>query len=547
MVLYCQVAPTSTPVTFTVPMLVMPSLPLAPLSVASASAGAAGATVSRVKPPTVLATLVLPAASVTVVDTETAPWPSVVRLAVVRVTACTAPLPDKVLVTDPEVPVNTAVTVDPLSALTDSTPVTAVASALVRLPSPAAPKPGVGAVVSTTSADAMLAAGLMLPAASLCRTCTAPAAKLPCGRLKLVPLPLFQVLPPLLLYCQVAPPSMPVTLTVPTLVMPSLALLPLSVASVGTSPDGSTVSRVNAPTLLLTALPPASLTVVDTVTAPWPSATRLAALSVTACAAPVPVTDFVTVPAVPVNTTLTTMPVSAVTRITPLTEVASAAVRLPSPTGVTDRVGATVSSVKPPTLLVAVLPAMSLTVVATVTAPSPRPVTSPAVSAIVCADPVPVSALITLPPVPVNSTLTTDPLSALTLSTPPAAVASACVLALSPTALTASVGATVSRMKLPVPLNRVFPAVSLAVVATPTGPWPRVARSPALSATVCGAPLPVSVLDMLPAVPVKTTLTAAPVSALTVTTPPPAVASASVLAESPTAATLSVGAVLSSV
>ena len=52
-----------------------------------------------------------------------------------------------------------------------------------------------------------------------------------------------QVLPPLVLYCQVAPASTPETLTVPTLLMPSLALAPVSVAraNVGAAVMVSTV------------------------------------------------------------------------------------------------------------------------------------------------------------------------------------------------------------------------------------------------------------------------------------------------------------------
>ena len=52
-----------------------------------------------------------------------------------------------------------------------------------------------------------------------------------------------QVLPPLVLYCQVAPASMPETLMVPTLVMPSVALVPLSVASAKLGAAGAAVSN----------------------------------------------------------------------------------------------------------------------------------------------------------------------------------------------------------------------------------------------------------------------------------------------------------------
>ena len=59
--------------------------------------------------------------------------------------------------------------------------------------------------------------------------------------MKLLPVPATQV--PLALYSQVAPASRPVTLTVPTLVMPSAALAPVSLAraSVGAAAELSTV------------------------------------------------------------------------------------------------------------------------------------------------------------------------------------------------------------------------------------------------------------------------------------------------------------------
>ena len=96
----------------------------------------------------------------------------------------------------------------------------------------------------------------MLPAASVCLTCTELAAKLPGARLKLLPLPVSQVLPPLLLYCQVAPSSRPITVTVPAMLTPSLPLLPLSLASFGVGATGASRSMKNE--ALLTALLPQS-------------------------------------------------------------------------------------------------------------------------------------------------------------------------------------------------------------------------------------------------------------------------------------------------
>ena len=59
-----------------------------------------------------------------------------------------------------------------------------------------------------------------------------------------------QLLPPLVLYCQVAPASMPVTLMVPTLVMPSLLELPSSVARAKVGAAGAVLSIVMAVALL---------------------------------------------------------------------------------------------------------------------------------------------------------------------------------------------------------------------------------------------------------------------------------------------------------
>ena len=59
-----------------------------------------------------------------------------------------------------------------------------------------------------------------------------------------------QLVPPLVLYCQVAPVSMPVTLTVPMLVMPSLAMVPLSVARAKVGAAGAVPSTVMAVALL---------------------------------------------------------------------------------------------------------------------------------------------------------------------------------------------------------------------------------------------------------------------------------------------------------
>ncbi|MCY1241717.1 hypothetical protein D9M72_546370 [compost metagenome] len=53
------------------------------------------------------------------------------------------------------------------------------------------------------------------------------------------PVPATQVVPPSVLYSQVAPASMPVTLMVPSLVMPSVAESPVSLARTGVGLTGA--------------------------------------------------------------------------------------------------------------------------------------------------------------------------------------------------------------------------------------------------------------------------------------------------------------------
>ena len=309
---------------------------------------------------------------------------------------------------------------------------------------------------------------------------------------------------------------------------------------------GAVLSSENAPLLLVAVFPAVSVAVLATMTAPWPSVVRSPAVRATDCAAPFPVRVLVTLPAVPVNNTLTLAPVSAVTLSTPAA--ASAAVLSASPAALTLRAGATVSSTKPPAVLVAAFPAASVAVASTVTAPSPRVVRSAEDSTAACAAPLPVRALVTTPDWPVRTTLTALPDSAVTLRTPPPAVASAAVLAASPEPVTFKAGAELSRRNPPVALVLALPAVSVAVVSTATGPSPKVVSSAELSAMVCAAPLPVRVLvtlPELPELPVNTALTLAPLSATTLSTPPAAAASVADLFESPTAATVTVGAMLS--
>src|SRR3989339_219349 len=80
---------------------------------------------------------------------------------------------------------------------------------------------------------------LTLPAASVCLTVTdlAPSPV----TVKLAPVPAVKA-PPFTLYCQLAPASRPVTLTVPTLVMASPAV-PLSVVRASVGATGAVVSE----------------------------------------------------------------------------------------------------------------------------------------------------------------------------------------------------------------------------------------------------------------------------------------------------------------
>jgi len=80
-----------------------------------------------------------------------------------------------------------------------------------------------------------LAAAEVLPAASVCRTCTVLLPSAPNTEAAIdAAVPAAQVVPPSRLYCQVAPDSSPPTFTWPLRVMPSVVLLPVSDASANT-------------------------------------------------------------------------------------------------------------------------------------------------------------------------------------------------------------------------------------------------------------------------------------------------------------------------
>ena len=72
-----------------------------------------------------------------------------------------------------------------------------------------------------------------------------------------MPAPASQLLPPLVEYCQLAPASRPVTLTVPLFVMPSLLLVPVSLARARPGAVGALVSMVTAASCALALVLPA--------------------------------------------------------------------------------------------------------------------------------------------------------------------------------------------------------------------------------------------------------------------------------------------------
>ncbi len=78
------------------------------------------------------------------------------------------------------------------------------------------------------------------------------------ANVKLVPVPVDQVVPPSVLYCQVAPVSRLPTVTTPLLVMPSVLLLPVSVM-LSVPMVGAVVSTVTAVVILAIWVPVCTL------------------------------------------------------------------------------------------------------------------------------------------------------------------------------------------------------------------------------------------------------------------------------------------------
>ena len=113
---------------------------------------------------------------------------------------------------------------------------------------------------------------------------------------------------------------------------------------------------------------------------------------------------------------------------------------------------------------------------------------------------------------------------------------------------TGAVGAIVSKVKLELPSVLVLPALSVAAALTLIVPLPKVVRSALLKVTACEAPVPVKDFVTVLAPLLKVTETAAPLSAVRVTTPLPWVASVLVAPPAtpvPSAKTGAVGTIVS--
>src|SRR6185503_13828219 len=275
--LYCQVAPASSPLTFTVPLLVIWSLLELPLSVASARLGALGAVASRVIAAP-LADAVLPAPSVTVSCELTGPSSRPDRSAT----------PAAALTVTLWVPsLNVTVALVTSGSMPDAVNATAPFSAALIVVSPidsarsAPPSAVVSRVIAAPLADAVL------PAPSITVSCelTGPSSR-----------PDRSATPAAALTVTLWTPSLNVTVALVTSgSMPDVvnATAPFSAAlivvspidSARSAPPSAVVSRVIAAPLADAVLPAPSVTVSCELTGPSSrpdrSATPAAALTVT--------------------------------------------------------------------------------------------------------------------------------------------------------------------------------------------------------------------------------------------------------------------------
>ena len=218
------------------------------------------------------------------------------------------------------------------------------------------------------------------------------------------------------------------------------------------------------------------------------------------------------------KTRLMLAPASLSTLTAPLAALALAALRLAALAVNTGAVGASVSRMKLVLPSALVLPARSVALALTLTAPWPSTIKSTLVSTTGCAAPLPVRVLLTLWPLAAKVTSTLAPDSAATVMAPALFRALSAPSVAAAATSTGAFGVRVSRTKLVLTLALSCPA-ECAVALTLTVPWPRVARSAALSATAVALPLLLMLLLTLWPLAVKTTLTMAPASALRVTAP----------------------------
>src|SRR3569832_2852234 len=206
------------PVKVGVVTLVMRAVVEAPLSdeVDSGGVGAAGAAESSVKVKAAELLEVLPATSGWLTITEWTPSPRKVMLEPVPV--CQV-LPPSVLYCQAEFVAR------PVTLMVPSR----VSVSVLLLPVSAL-SVSVGATAALSSVKVKVAESLeVLPATSVCLT-TTDLVPSPLS-VKLAPVPVLQLVPPSVLYCQIAFVSRPVTLSIPSLVIVSVLLLPVSAAS----------------------------------------------------------------------------------------------------------------------------------------------------------------------------------------------------------------------------------------------------------------------------------------------------------------------------
>src|SRR3569833_2242208 len=224
------------PVKVGVVTLVMRSVFEAPLSdeVDSVGEGAAGAAESSVMVKAAELLEVLPATSVWLTITEWTPSP--IKVMPPSLLYCQAEFVARPVTLMVPSRVSVSVLLLPVSALSVS----------------------VGATAALSSVKVKVAESLeVLPATSVCLT-TTDLVPSPLS-VKLAPVPVLQLVPPSVLYCQIAFVSRPVTLTIPSLVIVSVLLLPVSAASASVG-AATVVSSTKAWLATVPSLPALSVT-----------------------------------------------------------------------------------------------------------------------------------------------------------------------------------------------------------------------------------------------------------------------------------------------